>query len=179
MSPEIDDETRDRLRMIRDRLDPIALLDRIRMEQAILAELASGCEVVQPPQTTDLDQFVQSLSIAFRGGEVRATHRKKERVRPAAPRHWRTRADPFDGVWARLEHQLVESPDITALDLFKSLQLDQPGRYPDGQLRTLQRRVKAWRTKAARKLLGLDDETTIAGVSSVRFSVSLESSVSS
>ncbi len=30
MSPEIDEDTRERLRVIRDRLDPIALLERIR-----------------------------------------------------------------------------------------------------------------------------------------------------
>ena len=107
------------------------------------------------PQTTDLDQFVQSLAIAFRDGEVRATHRKKDRKHPTAPRHWRTRRDPFYDVWERLERRLVESPNTTALALFESLQLEHPERYSSGQLRTLQRRVKAWRTKGARKLLAL------------------------
>ncbi len=82
MSPEIGEDTRERLRMIRDRLDPIALLDRIRTEQRVLAAIAAGSTtVVVPSQTTDLDQFVQSLAIAFRDGEVRATHRKN-RKRP-------------------------------------------------------------------------------------------------
>lgn len=74
MSPEIDDETRERLRSIRERLDPLALLDRIRTEQMILAEIAAGgADLVLAPQTTDLDQFVQSLAVAFQDGEVRAT----------------------------------------------------------------------------------------------------------
>jgi hypothetical protein len=117
-----------------------------------LARKRRGCELEQCraaererlPQTTDIDQFVQSLAIAFRDGEVRATHRKKDRERPTAPRHWRTRKDPFDDVWERLECRLVESPDTTALALFESLQVERPGRYSSGQLRTLQRRVKAW-----------------------------------
>jgi hypothetical protein len=178
LSTEIDDETRERLRVIRDQLDPVALLDRIRVEQTNLARLVSGAtDIVLAPQT-DLDQFVQSLAIAFRGGEVRATHRQKERKRPTAPRHWRTRPDAFESVWPGLERRLLESPTTTALGLFESLQLDHPGRYPDYQLRTLQRRVKDWRTKEARKLLKLDDETTITALDSVRSFVSLESNVS-
>lgn len=165
MSPEIDEGTRERLRVIRERLDPAALLDRIRTEQRVLAEIISGStELVVPPQTTDLDQFVQALAVAFREGEVRATHRQRERKRSTEPRHWRTRADPFDDVWERLERQLVELPDTTALALFESLRIDHPGRYADGQLRTLQRRVKAWRTHAARKLLALGDNETITGI---------------
>jgi hypothetical protein len=180
MSPEIDEETRARLRVIRERLDPVALLERIRAEQSVLAKIAAGAaDSVLPPQATDLDQFVQSPAIAFRDGEVRATHRKKDRKRPTAPRHWRTRKDPFDDVWERLERRLVESPDTTALALFESLQIEQPERYSSGQLRTLQRRVKAWRTKEARKLLALDDETTIAAIGSARSFVSPESNVSS
>jgi hypothetical protein len=108
-----------------------------------------------------------------------STHRKKDRKRPTAPRHWRKRKDPFDDVWERLERRLVESPDTTALALFESLQLERPEHYSSGQLRTLQRRVKAWRTKEARQLLALDDGTTIAAIGSVRSFVSPESNVSS
>ena len=179
MSPEIGEDTRERLRVIRDRLDPIALLERIRTEQRVLAEIASGSTAVAvPSQTTDLDQFVQSLAIAFRDGEVRATHRKS-RKRPTAPRHWRTRADPFDDVWPGLVNRLQEVPDTTALGLFELLQLEHPGRYPAGQLRTLQRRVKAWRKAQARELLALDDKMTTTEAISVRSYVSLESNVSS
>jgi hypothetical protein len=173
-SDEIDDDTRDRLREIRERLDPIALLDRIRSEQRILADIASGSNVVEVSQeTTDLDQFVQSLAVAFRGGEVRATHRR----RLTEPRCWRTRADPFEDVWETLERRLENSPDTTAKALFDELRAQHPERFIDSQLRTLQRRVKAWRTTSARKLLALDAETTFAQLRSVRSCVSHESSV--
>lgn len=178
MSSDIDDATRDRLSTIRERLDPTSLLECVRAEQRVLADIASGTtpSVAQP--ATDLDQFVQSLAIAFHDGEVRATHRKKRR-RSTAPRHWRTRQDPFDDVWPALEVRLNASPATTALGLFQSLQLDHPGRYAHGQLRTLQRRVKAWRSKVAREILNLDAESPTVETASVRFSVSLEGSISS
>jgi hypothetical protein len=60
---------------------------------------------------------------------------------------WRTREDPFDGVWTWVEEQLTQSPRLEAKTLFAALQRQHPGRFPDGQLRTLQRRVKQWRAE--------------------------------
>ncbi len=48
---------------------------------------------------------------------------------------------------------LQQEPDTTAKVLFERLQDEYPGRFPDGQLRTLQRRVREWRTIMARKLV--------------------------
>jgi hypothetical protein len=63
----------------------------------------------------------------------------------AGPHTWRTRQDPFDGVWEWCREQLELSPGLRAKTLFEALQRAYPGRFADGQLRTLQRRVKAWR----------------------------------
>lgn len=41
--------------------------------------------------------------------------------------------------------QLAAAPDLEALTIFDTLLERFPGRYEPGQLRTLQRRVKAWR----------------------------------
>src|SRR5688500_18722380 len=60
---------------------------------------------------------------------------------------WRTRADPFEEVWAQLEVQLALNPGLEAKTLFEALQRQYPGRFADGQLRTLQRRVKRWRAE--------------------------------
>ena len=62
-----------------------------------------------------------------------------------AEHSWRTRSDPFAEVWERLEHQLELNPGLEAKTLFADLQRRYPGRFDDGQLRTLQRRVKVWR----------------------------------
>ncbi len=60
-------------------------------------------------------------------------------------RQWRTRADPFEEVWPELRSALELNPGLEAKTLFEDLQRRFPGRFADGQLRTLQRRVKAWR----------------------------------
>jgi len=59
--------------------------------------------------------------------------------------NWRTREDPFDDVWDKISSQLELNHGLEAKTLFEDLQRRYPGRYSDGQLRTLQRRIKAWR----------------------------------
>ena len=61
------------------------------------------------------------------------------------PRTWRTREDPFADVWEEVREQLEASPGLQAKTLFEWLQRRYPGQFPqDGQLRTLQRRVRHW-----------------------------------
>lgn len=60
-------------------------------------------------------------------------------------RSWRTRVDPFEAVWPELSELLGVNPGLEAKTLFGHLQRRQPGHFQDGQLRTLQRRVKQWR----------------------------------
>jgi transposase len=58
---------------------------------------------------------------------------------------WRTRPDPFVEVWDEIRSQLDSHPGLEAKTLFEDLQRKDPGQFQDGQLRTLQRRIKAWR----------------------------------
>ena len=58
---------------------------------------------------------------------------------------WRTREDPFNDFWAGVEENLEINPGLEAKTLFEDLQRRYPGRFSDGQLRSLQRRVKIWR----------------------------------
>src|SRR3977135_120535 len=62
-------------------------------------------------------------------------------------RPWRTREDPFGEVWDAVQQQIQESPGLEAKTLFEWLQREYPGRFSDGQIRTLQRRIKLWRGK--------------------------------
>ncbi len=59
--------------------------------------------------------------------------------------NWRTRKDPFEGVWGEIEVMLRDDTGFEVKTLFEYLQRRFPGRFQDGQLRTLQRRVKVWR----------------------------------
>jgi len=57
----------------------------------------------------------------------------------------RTRPDPFVDVWDEVQELFRANPGLEAKTVFESLQRQYPGRFQDGQLRTLQRRVKGWR----------------------------------
>jgi len=58
---------------------------------------------------------------------------------------WRTRKDPFEGTWHEIKMMLEINPGLEAKTIFEALQRKNPGKYADGQLRTLQRRIKIWR----------------------------------
>jgi len=58
---------------------------------------------------------------------------------------WRTRIDPFEKDWEEIREMISTEPGLEALTIFKYLQREAPGGYQDGQLRTLQRRIKRWR----------------------------------
>jgi transposase len=60
-------------------------------------------------------------------------------------RRWRTRPDPFEEIWNDVREKLADHPGFEAKTLFDDLQSRFPGKFSDGQLRTLQRRVKRWR----------------------------------
>jgi hypothetical protein len=61
------------------------------------------------------------------------------------PHTWRTRKDPFEDAWPAIQVMLEVNPGLEARTLFEDLQRRNPGRFADGQLRTLQRRIKIWR----------------------------------
>jgi hypothetical protein len=87
-------------------------------------------------------QSADAASISERTG--RSLDRHGRTARP--PREYRTRADPFSTVWAEeIEPLLVRDAQLQAVTLFADLQRRHPGVYMDGQLRTLERRVRQWR----------------------------------
>ncbi len=90
----------------------------------------------------NLDTFLTGLATAWQHGEVRATHRRT----PRPARDWRTRTDPFEGVWPCVRAWLEAEPDRIGRELFVRLQSELPGVFPDGQLRTFQRRSESGAT---------------------------------
>jgi len=61
------------------------------------------------------------------------------------PRTWRTREDPFKDVWEEVKEYLSLNRGLEAKTIFEEIQRKYPGRYSDGQIRTLQRRIKQWK----------------------------------
>lgn len=62
-----------------------------------------------------------------------------------AARTWKTREDPFREDWPAIAARLKDAPELEAKTIFELLVEQRPGRYQEGQLRTLQRHIRQWR----------------------------------
>jgi hypothetical protein len=62
-------------------------------------------------------------------------------------RTWRTRKDAFEGVWPEILEILERDEAVEAKTIFEHLCRKYPERFREGELRTLQRRVKVWRAR--------------------------------
>ena len=144
---DVPPETKEMLKRQMELLDPVMLLKHIRDAQDTVMALSQNRtpEVVAP----DVAGFVSSLATAWRAGEVRPTHRQE----PKPGRWWRSRVDPFAQVWPVLLGWLQERPDMEAKTMLQRLQASGYGEFPDGQLRTLQRRVRVWRMRIVQQLV--------------------------
>src|SRR5262245_33335742 len=157
-SHEITEELKTNLRMHYQQLDPVVLLRQLEHYQDSLWQYAwhSAHEVIEPLKAT----FV--IASSANGGtqkpvpprddssELKKRHwrRSGKATKYHLVKHvWRTRPDPFVLVWDRVERLLEEDANRCVKTLFHDLQRDYPGQFKEGQLRTLQRRVKEWRSK--------------------------------
>jgi hypothetical protein len=62
-------------------------------------------------------------------------------------RRWRTRRDPFADVAGEIDEMLGNADSLEPLTIFMHLQGKYPGKFHDGQLRTLERRVREWKAE--------------------------------
>src|SRR5215467_10737516 len=91
----------------------------------------------------------QEIAASKAGMDVKTARKYlRAKVLPSerkADRHWRTRKDEFCDVWPEIREQLEANPGLETKTVFAALQRKYPERFADGQLRTLQRKVKHWR----------------------------------
>jgi hypothetical protein len=139
---------RTKLRALQAQLDPVALLHEIRQRQQRLVAIADKTQSAEL-ESEPLEKFLAALKTAWTNGTPRPTEPR------AAPkvRWWRSRKDPFERTWPELRRWAEAEPDLTARQMLQCLQARYPDSYPDGQLRTLQRRLKVWRGEMARELI--------------------------
>ena len=144
------EEVQRKVMAIHATLDPVELLRSIRAAQQELVEIADRpvTDEATPPGAATMEQFLAGLRTAWREGEVRPTSKTKAK----APRG-RRRPDPFVAVSALMRERFEAEPWRTSRELFERLQTEQPGVFPDGQLRTLQRRLKEWRRAVAHQMV--------------------------
>jgi hypothetical protein len=148
--PRTSEEVRHRVQELRSMLDPVRLLKEIRAVQQQLVDIADrpGLGETAKPTSPTLEEFLSGLRTAWREGEVRPTS-----VAKAKPKRSRRRPDPFAAVTVELRGWFEAEPWHTSRELLERLQAQCPGVYPNGQLRTLQRRLKEWRREAAHQMV--------------------------
>src|SRR6185312_4690455 len=139
MDPRTSGEVRSRVEAIYATLDPVLLLRQIRAGQQRLVEIADKPSngVTAASAAPTLKQFLSGLRSAWKEGQVRPSARAKPKIR-----RLRRRADPLAAVSEQLRVWFEAEPERTGRELLERLQAAHPGIYPDGQLRTLQRRLK-------------------------------------
>jgi hypothetical protein len=152
--PAVDPIIKEKLAARFQALDPVSLLQQIRIAQQALSDIATYGPPTQQstpkPSPAPIGEFLSSLSSAWKEGEVRATHRKKAN----APRWWRTRVNPFAEAWPVIEGWLHAEPSARANELMDRLAAMAPEVYGSkAQLRTLQRRVGEWRSERAKEMV--------------------------
>ncbi len=95
---------------------------------------------------TEKNFGIASLKAGMDEKTARKYSRKGKLPSELAQEHtWQTRQDPFKNVWGNIKSMLDVNPGLEGKTLFEDLQLKNPGEFADGQLRTLQRRIKIWR----------------------------------
>lgn len=153
-------KNRSNLVRIFESLDPINLLQQIKRIQDALwqhavQETSTEYQTPKTPVTFNLDVCIpprhdnmNSTAISFLKKSIESEKRNYRRTKKIrSPHTWRTRKNPFESVWSEVCSWLEEHPERTAKSILEELQRRYPDQYQDSQLRTLQRHVKAWRSK--------------------------------
>jgi hypothetical protein len=100
----------------------------------------------------ELDKDNNLTHAAMKGDMDRKTARRYRDVgvlplECGQERTWRTRPDPFEEDWPGIVQKLRDAPGLDAKTLFEDLLARKPAMYSEGQLRTLQRKVRQWRAQ--------------------------------
>ena len=135
---------RERIESLYWKLDPVTLLKELERRQDHFWTFANGQRELEGNDSPRaMDAVVRKYLVEITASQEPSGIRRYRRTKK--PRTWRTRKDPFAEVWPEVRVQLEVNPAQTAKALFVGLQQRYPGRFVDGQLRTLQRRVRDWR----------------------------------
>ena len=134
-------------------LDPVALPHTIREAQSAIV----SPELQPTPRGESLERFLARLPHRWHEEQEHAEGKPRAR----APHTWRTRPDPFEGVWCDVLGWLQKDPDASAVALLGRLQEAEPDRFSRAHLCNLQRRVRHWRRIMASKLVYAASETTL------------------
>ena len=148
------------IRLLQDELWAYAYVERTTSLSAPLSKNGAGPTVILEKQMAQPGSESNGAAAGHKGhspispqtqetDEAERRYRcSKRQQRPyQGPHWWRTRTDPFAEVWPEAEQLLTQTPDLAAKVLFERLRQRYPDQVDDNQLRTFQRRVRAWRMR--------------------------------
>jgi hypothetical protein len=151
------------LERITEALDPLRLLSQLEHLQKALWRHAITSSAEPPAASAPLQfsvnqctqETVPASGIPGTPPSLLKQERRKKYQKTGRPHDWRTRKDPYEGVWDEITSWLLVKPDLTGVEIFHELQRLYPGRYRPTQLRTLQRGLGKVR---ARLLVTFNDQ---------------------
>jgi hypothetical protein len=128
------------LSQLAESLDPLQLLDEVRRMRSHLALLAAGFQLdaITPRRLGTGEEPLAPASPQAEPAFQEA---------PSRARNWRTHEDAFEAAWPTLQAWIHADPTQTGKAIFDRLQREFPGVYREGQLRSLQRRLKGLRSR--------------------------------
>lgn len=142
---------KEHLQKLYESLDPLKLFDRICDLQTSLfakASILAGEQIIEPVVENTLR--MQSTSVQPTLKALRPIRKKHRPCRTKIPHTWRTRKDPMEGCYECAKLLFNMTPSITSTEMFKQLCLKFPEKFTGGELKTVQRRLSAWRREAMR-----------------------------
>lgn len=97
-------------------------------------------------RTGNLRKSAMMAGISDKTGRTyRANDKLPSEIMKSQERHWKTRKDPFEEDWPEIKQMLEDAPELEAKTIFDKFNEDFPDKYQEGQLRTLQRKIRIWR----------------------------------
>jgi hypothetical protein len=165
-STAVGEDGKIQLRSSYEKLDPVVILNELELLQDRFWEHAhkkgspaTAIEVAHEMISQNPDPPKLVVTPPAPRADTSTATRKAVRTyrrtrKPSPPRTWRTRPDPFADVWGQMRLQMEVDPSRTARELLLDLQQRFPGKHPNGQLRTLQRRVKQHRREQQNLIQG-------------------------
>ena len=149
---------------ITEALDPLRLLQQLEHLQKALWRHAVEPEAAASQASSSTLPFsvnqcaegkLPADGIAGTPPSLLKQERRRRYQKSGRPHDWRTRQDPFEGLWDEITSWLVARPELTAAEIFRELERLYPGRYRSTQARTLRRGIQKLR---ARMLVTFDDQ---------------------
>lgn len=147
-SPHLSEESKSKLTQLHNTLDPVSLFDQVGKLQAELFALSDDgykpvaeLKVAPPEQKTPASSKTSTQEILT----LKPVKITKRIYRRRKPHTWRTRKDPLQGAHDTARRLFDKKPSITGAELLKHLQEKFPEQFSDKQLKTVQRRLAAWR----------------------------------